>query len=50
MRPIFFPKLEYTFKHALTTEVAYAALLHERRTWLHARTVSARLKRSRVAI
>ena len=26
-----FPDLEYTFKHALTHEVAYASLLHERR-------------------
>src|SRR4029453_17649108 len=25
-----FPELEYTFKHALTHEVAYASLLHER--------------------
>ncbi|OLC67391.1 MAG: hypothetical protein AUH69_04455 [Actinobacteria bacterium 13_1_40CM_4_65_12] len=30
-----FPELEYTFKHALTHEVAYASLLHERRTALH---------------
>jgi predicted ATPase len=36
-----FPQLEYTFKHALTNEVAYGALLHERRTFLHARTVNA---------
>ena len=34
-----FPKLEYTFKHALTTEVAYGALIHERRNYLHARIV-----------
>ena len=30
-----FPELEYTFKHALTHEVAYASLLHERRRMLH---------------
>ena len=30
-----FPEVEYSFKHALTTEVAYGALLHERRTFLH---------------
>jgi predicted ATPase/class 3 adenylate cyclase len=36
-----FPQLEYTFKHALTNEVVYGALLHERRTFLHARTVNA---------
>jgi predicted ATPase/class 3 adenylate cyclase len=30
-----FPELEYTFKHALTHEVAYASLLHERRRALH---------------
>ena len=33
--------MEYSFKHALTTEVAYGALLHERRTFLHARIVKA---------
>jgi class 3 adenylate cyclase/tetratricopeptide (TPR) repeat protein len=33
-----FPQLEYTFKHALTNEVAYGALLHERKVTLHART------------
>src|SRR5215468_6453087 len=32
-----FPEVEYSFKHALTTEVAYGALLHERRTFLHGR-------------
>jgi predicted ATPase len=32
-----FPDLEYTFKHALTHEVAYGSLLHERRRDLHAR-------------
>src|SRR5262249_25299565 len=36
-----FPDVEYSFKHALTTEVAYGALLHERRTFLHARIVKA---------
>jgi class 3 adenylate cyclase/tetratricopeptide (TPR) repeat protein len=34
-----FPELEYTFKHALTHEVAYGSLLHERRRTLHARIV-----------
>jgi class 3 adenylate cyclase/tetratricopeptide (TPR) repeat protein len=34
-----FPELEYTFKHALTNEVVYGALLHEPRTSLHARIV-----------
>jgi class 3 adenylate cyclase/tetratricopeptide (TPR) repeat protein len=32
-----FPEVEYSFKHALTTEVAYGALLHERKTFLHGR-------------
>jgi class 3 adenylate cyclase len=36
-----FPELEYTFKHALTHEVAYQALLHERRQRLHADVVAA---------
>src|SRR5437016_3000057 len=36
-----FPELEYTFKHALTHEVAYGSLLHERRRALHARIVAA---------
>jgi class 3 adenylate cyclase/tetratricopeptide (TPR) repeat protein len=36
-----FPELEYTFKHALTHEVAYGSLLHERRRVLHARIVEA---------
>src|SRR5581483_551840 len=36
-----FPDLEYTFKHALTHEVAYGSLLHERRRALHARIVGA---------
>ena len=30
------PDLEYTFKHALTHEVAYGSLLHDRRRALHA--------------
>ena len=36
-----FPELEYTFKHALTHEVAYDSLLLERRRGLHARIVEA---------
>src|SRR5437773_1002259 len=36
-----FPDVEYSFKHALTNEIAYGALLHERRTFLHARIVKA---------
>ncbi len=32
-----FPDLEYTFKHALTHEVAYGSVLQERRKVLHAR-------------
>jgi len=32
---------EYTFKHALTHDVAYASLLHERRRALHTRIVEA---------
>ena len=35
-----FPELEYTFKHALTQEVAYSTLLLERRRELHARIVT----------
>jgi class 3 adenylate cyclase/tetratricopeptide (TPR) repeat protein len=34
-----FPEPEYTFKHALTHEVAYSSLLQERRHVLHARIV-----------
>jgi class 3 adenylate cyclase/tetratricopeptide (TPR) repeat protein len=34
-----FPEREYTFKHALTHEVAYGSLLLERRRVLHARIV-----------
>jgi tetratricopeptide (TPR) repeat protein len=36
-----FPEPEYTFKHALTHEVAYGSLLLERRRLLHARIVEA---------
>ena len=36
-----FPEREYTFKHALTHEVAYSSLLQERRRVLHARIVAA---------
>jgi class 3 adenylate cyclase/tetratricopeptide (TPR) repeat protein len=36
-----FPEVAYTFKHALTHEVAYGGLLHERRRLLHARIVDA---------
>ena len=34
-----FPDLEYTFKHALTHEVAYGSLVHDRRRALHAQIV-----------
>jgi class 3 adenylate cyclase/tetratricopeptide (TPR) repeat protein len=46
-----FPDLEYTFKHALTHEVAYGGLLHERQRALHARIAEAieRLAPERVA-
>jgi class 3 adenylate cyclase/tetratricopeptide (TPR) repeat protein len=36
-----FPERAYTFKHALTHEVAYSSLLQERRRVLHARIVAA---------
>jgi len=36
-----FPDLEFTFKHALTHDVAYASLLQDRRRDLHARIVAA---------
>ena len=36
-----FPDIEYTFKHALTHEVAYGNVLQERRRWLHARVAEA---------
>jgi predicted ATPase len=34
-----FPEVEYTFKHALTHEVAYGSILQERRRSVHARIV-----------
>lgn len=36
-----FPEVEYTFKHALTQDVAYNSLLSERRQEVHARTAQA---------
>ncbi|HEU4371555.1 MAG TPA: adenylate/guanylate cyclase domain-containing protein [Methylomirabilota bacterium] len=36
-----FPDLEFTFKHALTHDVAYGSLLQERRRELHARVARA---------
>jgi predicted ATPase/class 3 adenylate cyclase len=36
-----FPEIEYTFKHALTHEIAYGSVLQERRRMLHARIVEA---------
>src|SRR5205823_6490608 len=36
-----FPELEYTFRHALTHEVAYSSLLQEPRRALHARVAGA---------
>src|SRR5262249_37141094 len=36
-----FPDVEYTFKHALTHEVAYGSLLQERRRTLHASIMAA---------
>ena len=46
-----FPEPEYTFKHALTQEVAYGSLLQSRRRALHAQIVQAleRLYPDRVA-
>ena len=41
MRRASFPSVEYTFKHALTHEVAYGSLLQERRRALHIRIVEA---------
>jgi tetratricopeptide (TPR) repeat protein len=41
-----FPELEYTFKHALTLEVAYQSLLRERRRLLHAGVLQALEARS----
>src|SRR5262245_53016344 len=37
----FYPDLQYSFKHALTHEVTYGSLLHDRRRELHARIVEA---------
>src|SRR5438309_900378 len=42
-----FPELEYTFKHALTLEVAYQSLLRERRRLLHAGVLAALEARER---
>jgi class 3 adenylate cyclase/tetratricopeptide (TPR) repeat protein len=36
-----FPDLEYSFKHALTQDVAYGSMLHEQRRELHAAIVEA---------
>jgi tetratricopeptide (TPR) repeat protein len=36
-----FPEVEYSFKHALTTEIAYGALLHERKVLLHGKILAA---------
>jgi len=36
-----FPEVEYSFRHALTHEVAYGSLVHERRRILHAAIVRA---------
>ena len=36
-----FPEVEYIFKHALTQEVAYNSVLHERRKGPHERTAQA---------
>ena len=36
-----FPELEYTFRHAITCEVAYGELIHDRRTYLHRKVVQA---------
>jgi tetratricopeptide (TPR) repeat protein len=46
-----FPDLEFTFKHALTHEVAYGGLLQDRRRALHARILEAmeRLSADRLA-
>jgi class 3 adenylate cyclase/tetratricopeptide (TPR) repeat protein len=41
-----FPDLEYTFKHALTHEVAYGSLLQDRRRTLHRQIVEAIERRS----
>src|SRR5438128_1547 len=46
-----FPDLEYPFKHALTHEVAYQGLLHDRQRALHARIAETieRLSTERIA-
>jgi class 3 adenylate cyclase/tetratricopeptide (TPR) repeat protein len=36
-----FPELEYSFRHAITCEVAYGELIHDRRIDLHRRVVHA---------
>src|SRR5262249_46455114 len=36
-----FPEIEYSFKHALTQEVAYGSVLHEQRKAIHERTAQA---------
>src|SRR5207247_1842761 len=36
-----FPEVDYTFKHALTLEVAYTSLLQERRKAIHERAAQA---------
>jgi class 3 adenylate cyclase/tetratricopeptide (TPR) repeat protein len=36
-----FPDVEYTFKHALTHEVAYGSVLHERRKTVHGQILEA---------
>jgi len=41
-----FPELEYSFKHALTHEAAYAGLLHDRRRALHLSILDALEQRS----
>jgi len=38
---VIFPNLEYTFKHALTYEVAYGSLLQDRRRSLHGQLMEA---------
>src|SRR5262249_1089438 len=35
------PEVEYSFKHALTQEVAYGSVLHEHRKAIHERTAQA---------
>ena len=44
-----FPEPEYTFKHALTHDVAYGSLLQERRKTLHAQIVAVTETRARRA-